>query len=95
LKEITSEKLQLAQQNQEKDKEIEKLLKDKSGLENRHRQELESVKRQGDKYWEELAITRAKLFLDQISLTLKVVPEYPDMLEDNREMAVLIEEKDK
>jgi hypothetical protein len=50
LKEITSEKLQLAQQNQEKDKEIEKLLKDKSGMENRHRQEIESVKRQGDKY---------------------------------------------
>lgn len=52
------------------------------------------VKRQGDKYREELAITRAKLFLDQISITLKVVPEYPDMLEDNREMAILIEEKD-
>ena len=52
------------------------------------------VKRQEDKYREELAITRAKLFLDQISITLKVVPEYPDMLEDNREMAILIEEKD-
>jgi hypothetical protein len=63
-------------------------------LENRHRQELEVVKRQGDKYREELAIMRAKLFLDQISITLKVVPEYPDMLEDNREMAILIEEKD-
>jgi hypothetical protein len=67
---------------------------EKSALENRHRQELEVVKRQGDKYQEELAIMRAKLFLDQISITLKVVPEYPDMLEDNREMAILIEEKD-
>lgn len=64
-------------------------------LESRHKQDLEVVRRQGDKYREELAITKAKLFLDQISLTLKVVAEYPDMVEDNNTMVMQIEEKDR
>ncbi len=63
-------------------------------LEMRHKQELEATRRQGEKYREELAIAKAKLFLDQISLTLKVVAEYPDMVEDNKMMALQIEEKD-
>ena len=43
---------------------------------------------------QEIAVLKAKLYLDQISLSFNIVAEYPDMVEDNRDMLKQIELKD-
>jgi hypothetical protein len=46
----------------------------------------ESLKKQLNKREEEIGVLRAKLFLDMYSLNIKIVPEYPDMVEENRDL---------
>jgi hypothetical protein len=33
---------------------------------------------------EEVGVLKAKLYLDQIAISLKIVPEYPDLMEDHQ-----------
>ncbi len=44
---------------------------------------------------EEVAVVKAKLFLDQVQISLKVVADYPDMVEENKELLQTIEEQEK
>ena len=46
----------------------------------------ETLKKQLRQREEEAGVLKAKLFLDMCTINLKVVPEYPDMLEENREL---------
>ncbi len=44
---------------------------------------------------EEVAVVKAKLFLDQVQISLKVVADYPDMVEENKELLQTIDEQEK
>jgi cell division septum initiation protein DivIVA len=44
---------------------------------------------------EEVAVVKAKLFLDQVQISLKVVADYPDMVEENKELLQSIDEQEK
>ena len=44
---------------------------------------------------EEVAVVKAKLFLDQVQISLKVVADYPDMVEENKELMQTIDEQEK
>ena len=57
-----------------------------SALSQKVKAETEVIKKDLEKRTEEVAVLKAKLFLDQIQITLKVVAEYPDMVEENNEL---------
>ena len=44
---------------------------------------------------EEVAVVKAKLFLDQVQISFKFVADYPDMVEENRELLQTIDEQEK
>ena len=44
---------------------------------------------------EEVAVVKAKLFLDQVQISFKVVADYPDMVEENKEHLQTIDEQEK
>ena len=46
----------------------------------------EIMKKQLRQREEEAGVLRAKLFLDMYTVNLKIVPEYPDLVEENREL---------
>lgn len=50
------------------------------------RQEMDLMKRDLDKRTEEAGVLKAKLFLDLVQISFKIVPEYPDMVEENHEL---------
>jgi hypothetical protein len=66
-----------------------------SALSQKAKAETEVIKKDLEKRTEEVAILKAKLFLDQIQITLKVVAEYPDMVEENNELMRGISEQEK
>lgn len=46
----------------------------------------ETLRKQLRQREEEVGVLRAKQFLDLFSLNIKLVPEYPDMVEDNEHL---------
>lgn len=44
----------------------------------------EQLKKQMHARDEEVGVLKAKLYLDQIAISLKIVPEYPDLMEDHQ-----------
>lgn len=53
----------------------------------------ESLKKEVQRRAEEVGVLKAKVFLDKFSLDIKVVPEYPDLFEENKEIMKEIYEK--
>ena len=43
---------------------------------------------------EEAGVLRAKLFLDMYTVNLKIVPEYPDLVEENQLLTKDVSDKD-
>jgi hypothetical protein len=56
--------------------------------------ENEVLKKQLRQREEEAGVLRAKLFLDMYTVNLKIVPEYPDLLEENQLLNQDISDKD-
>lgn len=54
----------------------------------------ESLKKQIRMREEEVGVLKAKLYLDQIHLSFKIVPEYPDLVEENNTLEYQVEQKD-
>jgi len=44
---------------------------------------------------EEIGILKAKITLDMIQLNMRLVPEYPDLVDESHELLALVEEKQK
>ena len=54
----------------------------------------EQLKRQMQGRDEEVGVLKAKLYLDQISINLKIVAEYPDLLEENYTLDSEVQKKE-
>ncbi len=56
---------------------------------------MDQMRKDLDKRTEEAGVLKAKLFLDLVQISFKIVPEYPDMLEENNELLKGIGEMEK
>lgn len=56
--------------------------------------EIETIKKQLSKKTDELSIMRAKMYLDMVQVNLKIVPEYPDLMEETNQIKKELAQKD-
>jgi hypothetical protein len=85
-------------------KDFESTIIEKSITITRLEQEIEAVKsfkmtnevlkKQLRQREEEAGVLKAKLYLDMYTVSLKIVPEYPDLVEENQILQKEIDEKD-
>lgn len=79
----------------DKDNECSKMREEVIRAEIRAKSENEGMKKELARKTEELAIVKAKMYLDQLQIEFRLVPEYPDMVEENQELNRGLEEQEK
>lgn len=70
----------------EKESEVERLSSEVATSEQRVRAEAAMAEKELESTRNQLQVMRAKLFLDQLNISFKIVPEYPDLLEENKDL---------
>ena len=65
---------------------MERLRAEVATCEQRVRSEVAMVEKDLESTRNQLQVMRAKLFLDQLSISFKIVPEYPDLVDENKDL---------
>jgi hypothetical protein len=65
---------------------VERLRAEVATCEQRVRSEVAMVEKDLESTRNQLQVMRAKLFLDQLSISFKIVPEYPDLVDENKDL---------